>query len=64
MIRRRIPEDSMTTFLYLKLSARERWPMTLAMTVFGFAFVWGVFEKALGVPFPPGRAFLWLGYGS
>jgi TctA family transporter len=53
-----------TTFLYLKICARERWPMTLAMTVFGLAFVWGVFEKALGVPFPPGLVFGWLGYGS
>ena len=53
-----------TTFFYLKIGARERWPMTLAMTLFGFAFVWGVFEKGLRVPFPPGLVFVWLGYGS
>ena len=53
-----------TTFFYLKICARERWPMTLAMTLFGFAFVWGVFEKVLGVPFPPGRVFVWLGLGN
>jgi hypothetical protein len=35
--------------------------MTLAMTLFGFAFVWGVFEKALGVPFP--RASSSCGWG-
>ena len=38
--------------------------MTLAMTLFGFAFVWGVFERGLGVPFPPGLVFGWLGYGT
>ena len=38
--------------------------MTLAMTLFGLAFVWGVSEKALGVPFPPGLVVGWLGYGS
>ena len=58
------PATLATTFLYLKLSARERWPMTLAMTEFGFAFVWGVFEKALGRPFPPGLVSVWLGYGT
>ena len=41
---------------------RERGPITVAMTLFGFAFVWGVFEKALGVPFPPDRVFVWPGY--
>ena len=38
--------------------------MTLAMTVFGFAFVWGVSENGLGVPSPPGLVFAGLGYGS
>ena len=49
------------TFFYLKVSARERWPMTLVLTVAAFAFVYGIFEKALAVPFPSGQLFVWLG---
>jgi len=26
--------------------------------------VYGLFEKALGVPFPPGQLFVWLGLVS
>jgi len=26
--------------------------------------VYGLFEKALGVPFPPGQLLVWLGLGS
>ena len=51
------------TFLYLKVGARERWPITILLTVFCFAFVYGLFETALGVPFPPGHLFAWLGDG-
>jgi TctA family transporter len=53
-----------TTFLYLRFGARERWPITVALSVLGFAFVYGLFERALGVPFPPGRLLGWLGYGG
>jgi putative tricarboxylic transport membrane protein len=52
------------TLAYLRLGARERWPITLALTAFNFAFVYGFFERALGVPFPPGLLFTWLGYGG
>ncbi len=52
-----------TTALYLR-SARERWPISLALSLAGFAFVYVLFEKGLGVPFPPGRLFAWLGYGG
>jgi hypothetical protein len=51
------------TFLYLKLGARERWPISILLSVLGFAFVYGLFETALSVPFPPGQLFVWLGYG-
>jgi hypothetical protein len=34
------------------------------LSVFGFAFVYGVFVKALGVPFPAGHLLVWLGYGG
>ena len=48
------------TVCYLKV-ARERWPITLVLTVAAFAFVYGIFEKALAVPFPSGQLFVWLG---
>jgi TctA family transporter len=49
------------TLLYLKVAARERWPLSILLCVFGSAFVYGLFEKALGVPFPSGQLFVWLG---
>jgi len=49
------------TLLYLKLAARERWVLSILLCVFSVAFVYGLFEKALGVPFPPGQLFVWLG---
>ena len=48
------------TFLFLKLGARERWTMSVVLSLFGFAFVFA-FEKGLGVPFPPGAIVTWLG---
>jgi hypothetical protein len=51
-----------TTFLYLKLGARERWAVSIALSVGGFLFVHGLFERVLAVPFPPGQLLAWLGY--
>jgi TctA family transporter len=48
------------TFFYLRVSARERWLTTLVLTAVAFAFVYGVFEKGLAVPFPSGQLFAWL----
>jgi hypothetical protein len=36
--------------------------MSIVNSVCCLAFVYGLFEKGLGVPFPPGRLFAWLGY--
>jgi putative tricarboxylic transport membrane protein len=52
-----------TTLLYLR-TARERWPLNVGLSLAGFAFVYGLFEKGLGVPFPPGQLFVWLGLVS
>ena len=52
-----------TTVLYLR-TARERWPISIGLSLAGFAFVYGLFEKGLSVPFPPGQLFVWLGYGG
>jgi len=49
------------TFLSLKFGSRERWPITLAISVGAWAVVYVAFERALHVPFPPGELFTWLG---
>jgi TctA family transporter len=53
-----------TTVLYLAVGARERWPVTVGLGLLGLAFVHGLFERGLGVPFPPGQLGVWLGYGG
>jgi len=53
----------LTTVLYLR-AARERWPITICLSLAGFAFVYGLFEKGLGVPFPTGQLYGWLGWGG
>jgi putative tricarboxylic transport membrane protein len=53
----------LTTFLYLR-AARERWLISVGLSLAGLAFVYGLFEKGLGVPFPPGQLLVWLGLGS
>jgi hypothetical protein len=52
------------SLLYLRLTARESWPLSLAVSLVGFAFVYGVFERALAVPFPPSLLAAWLGLGG
>ena len=52
------------TFLSLKIGSRERWPITVAMTAGTGAFIYGLFDRALHVPFPPGQLFVWLGLSS
>jgi hypothetical protein len=46
--------------LYLKLAGREKWPMALAVTFFTWLFVYGLFERALSIPFPDGLLMTWL----
>ena len=55
---------SLCTFLMLKVGSRERWPISLIMTAAMWAFTYGVFDRALHVPFPPGQLFSWLGVPS
>jgi hypothetical protein len=50
-------------FLSLRFGSRERWPVTLAMTAATAALIYGLFEWALHMPFPPGQLFVWLGAG-
>jgi TctA family transporter len=51
---------TLCTFLLLKLGSREGWPVSLAMTAGVAAFIYGVFERGLRVPFPPGQLLAWL----
>jgi hypothetical protein len=52
-----------TTLLYLRVGAREGWAMSIALSLAGFLFVHGLFERVLAVPFPPGQLLAWLGQG-
>jgi len=45
---------------HLKFGAAEKWPISLAMTVGGWAFFYLLFERSLHIPFPPGLIFSWL----
>jgi TctA family transporter len=58
------PGTLVATFLYLRLGARERWPIAIGFSLATFAFVYGLFEWGLRVPFPPGRLLDWMGYGG
>jgi putative tricarboxylic transport membrane protein len=53
-----------TTFLYLKVGAGERWPISVVLSLAALASVYGLFEWGLAVPFPPGVLFVWLGYAG
>jgi len=55
-----IPASAIATFLYLKFGARERWPVTLAITAGCWLFFFGLFDYALQLPFPEGALFDWL----
>ena len=44
-------------FLYLKVQARERWPMSIGLTAAVFAVFYGLFDALLHLPFPAGLLF-------
>ncbi len=46
--------------LYLKLAGNEKWPMAIIVTFFTWLFTYGLFERALSIPFPDGLLFTWL----
>jgi hypothetical protein len=55
---------TLATFLMLKIGGQERWPIALAMSGGACGFTYGLFDRTLHVPFPPGRLWLWLGIFS
>ena len=51
----------LVTFLYLKVGAREKWLISIVLTVVAFASFYGLFIYSLSVPFPQGLLLEWLG---
>ncbi len=47
------------TFIQLKIGAKEKWLITLILSGAAWAFIFGVFDRLLHVPFPPGILFEW-----
>ena len=48
------------TFIQLKIGERERWPLSIILSFVAWAFLYGLFERLLYVPFPEGEIFVWL----
>ena len=51
---------AVASFAQLKFGFKEKWPITIALTLLVWAFVYIFFEKILNTPFPPGKLFTWL----
>jgi putative tricarboxylic transport membrane protein len=49
-----MPAVPVATLLYLRLSARERWPLAATLTALGWASFYLLFDRALHLPFPEG----------
>ena len=47
-------------FCYLKIQSREGWIVSLGLTTVAWAFLWGIFDHFLHLPFPQGMVFQWL----
>ncbi|MBI3064009.1 MAG: tripartite tricarboxylate transporter TctB family protein, partial [Deltaproteobacteria bacterium] len=52
--------SAVATFLYLKFSARERWPVAVGLTLAAWLFFYGLFDYGLNMPFPTGAIFEWV----
>ena len=42
----------LTTLLYLKVAGREKWPITLTLSLIAWGFFYGLFVYGLRIPFP------------
>ena len=58
------PGVALCTFLQLKIGSREKWGLSLLLTVSAWVFLYGFFDRVMHVPFPDGQVFLWLGLSS
>ncbi|HJY76051.1 MAG TPA: tripartite tricarboxylate transporter TctB family protein [Burkholderiales bacterium] len=50
--------------LYLKLQGRERWGISIAITLGTWAVFYGLFDLLLHLPFPAGWLLSWFGFSS
>jgi TctA family transporter len=50
----------LSTLLYLKIAGKERWQITIILTLVAWLSFYGIFDYALHFPFPEGELFLWL----
>lgn len=50
--------------LYLKLQGRERWGISIAITLGTWALFYGLFDLLLHLPFPAGWLLSWFGFSS
>lgn len=55
---------TLCTFLQLKVGSREKWGISIILTAFTLAFIYGIFDRVLHVPFPTGQLLVWLGLSS
>jgi hypothetical protein len=51
---------AVATFLYLRLGAHERWPVSSALALAAWAFFFGLFDYGLQLPFPDGVVLDWM----
>jgi hypothetical protein len=49
-------------FTYLKFQSKEKWGISIILTVCAWLVFYGLFVKLLVLPFPDGKIFTWLGY--
>ncbi len=49
-----------TILLYLKIAGREKWPVTIILTLISWGVFYGLFDYSLSIPFPEGQLFEWL----
>ncbi len=48
------------TFIHLKIASREKWPISIMLTILAWAVIYWVFDRILHVPFPTGELLIWL----
>jgi len=48
------------TFLYLKIDSGESWWFAILLSAVTWGFIFGLFQWALNLPFPPGPLVTWI----
>jgi putative tricarboxylic transport membrane protein len=51
---------ALCAFIHLKFGSREKWLISTVLTLFAWCVIYGVFDRALHVPFPTGVLLVWL----